>query len=207
MIKRKKEIEPNWRPNFVNEAKLPDIKVVRTGFAINFVAVAFFLITGGLLLQKEYSIRSTRQTIALLEQRIEKAIPDNEANLKRSQEFVAAAGKIADIEKFFIAPFAAHEFLIELGKFRPTGIELSSISFNEANGSGKTNKLALNYQITLVGEVGDLTLLDQFKGSFVEWDFLKLEGYKISVTESVQPRSATTDLFPFSLSITLEPSA
>ncbi len=205
MIKRRKDIEPNWRPNFVNESKLPDIKVVRTGFAINFVAVAFFLVTCGLVLQREYDIITTKNTIASLEQQIERSSPDNEVNLKRSQDFVTAARKIAEIEKFFIAPFSGQELLIELAQFRPSGVKLANITFTESN--SKSKKLALAYQISLTGDVADLTLLDQFKGSFMEWEFLKLDGYVISVTEAVQPRDTTRGVFPFSLNITLEPSA
>lgn len=206
MIKRKKDMQPNWRPNFVNEAKLPDIKVVRTGFLINFVAVAFLLATSGLFIQKEYKIRSTKSAIQALEQQVERAGAENDANLNLSQSFVNEASKIAELEKFFIAPFSGHEFLIELAKFRPEGITLGNISFAESAGKGK-NKLALAYQISLIGEVADLTLLDHFKGSFLEWEFIKLDGYKIKVTESVQSRNEDTGQFPFSLNISLEPAA
>ena len=207
MSKAPKNIQPYWRPNFVNSAKLPDIKVVRTNFIINFFALAFLLGSVGLLVQREYRVWTLEDTIEGLGKQVEKATPKNSRSLELSKQFVQVGEKVAEVELFYLAPFTAQEFLVALADFRPANTILKSISFEENSPVKAKNKMALSYAIRLTGEVGNLTDLDTFKGQLSEWEFLNLEDYELSVSESMQGRDEATGTFPYTLNISLEPVA
>ena len=189
----------------MNPAKLPDIKVVRTNFIINFFAIAFFVITGVLLLQREYRVRALGEAIERLEEQVEKASPENTKSLKLSKQFVEAGKKVAEVELFYLAPFTAQEFLVALADFRPGKTTLKSISFQESSPGEAKNEAALSYSIRLAGEVVNLTDLDAFKKQLSNWDFLNLEDYELSVSETMQGRSEATGTFSYTLNISLEP--
>jgi len=205
--KASKNIQPDWRPNFVNSAKLPDIKAVRTNFIINLFAFAFLLGSVGLLVQREYRVWTLEDTIEGLGKQVEKATPENSRSLELSKQFVQVGEKVAEVELFYLAPFTAQEFLVALADFRPANTILKSISFQENSPVKAKNKVALSYAIRLTGEVGNLTDLDAFKGQLSEWDFLNLEDYELSVSETMQGRDEATGTFPYTLNISLEPVA
>lgn len=207
MSRTSKNIQPFWRPNFVDSSKLPDIKAIRTNFIVNFFAVAFLLTTGILLTQREYRAWAVGNVIEQLGQQVQEAKPENSASLKLSKQFVQAGKKVAEVELFYLAPFTAQEFLVELADFRPAETILKTISFQESSPKKAKNKNALSYSIRLAGEVDNLTDLDVFKGRLSEWDFLQLEGYELSVSETMQGRNEATGTFPYTLNISLQPAS
>ena len=105
MRRNKKDNHPNWRPNFVNPSELPDIKVIRTNFVINIVAVFLALSAITLFLTREYNLRSLEETINRLEDRISEAESTDKNNLKLSREFKKAAEYVVEVGKFSDTPF------------------------------------------------------------------------------------------------------
>lgn len=202
MSRSSKDIQPHWRPNFVNPSKLPDIKVIRTDFIINSIAVTLLIGAAALLIQKEYRIWVLSNTIEGLEEQVTEASPANEANLKKSSEFRDVAKDVAEVEAFFLAPFTAHEFLAELAQLRPESLIFNEVSLREVEGDGRT----VTYRIRISGEVRHLTDLDAFKGMLDGWDMLDVEGYSLSVDESVGDRDDATGIFPYRLSVDLLPA-
>lgn len=67
MKRHRKDSPPHWRPNFVNAAELPDIKVVRTNFIVNSIAVALALGMVFLIGKREYSARVLEAEVSNLE--------------------------------------------------------------------------------------------------------------------------------------------
>jgi hypothetical protein len=191
----------------VNPAKLPDIKVIRTNFIVNFFAIAFFVTTGVLLVQREYRVWAVEDTIVQLGQQVKEAEAENKSLLELSKQFVQAGKRVAEVELFYLAPFTAPEFLAELAAFRPESTILKSISFQESSPGKAKNKNALSYAIQLSGEVKDLKDLDLFKGRLAEWEFLQLKNYELSVSESMDGRNEATGTFPYTLNISLQPLA
>lgn len=205
MSKRKKEMQPFWRPNFVNQSELPDIKVVRTGFIINFIAVTIALCIAFFLMQREYRSYSLGQTITTMEQQIRVADADDTENLKLSELFRASAQYIVEVENFFSSPLLAHEFLYDLSVIKPEDLIFNSISLDESivKQSGKD---VVIYSINISGDAKNLTVIEGFKKILEEADLLKVVGFELAINESLQGRDEKTGIFPYRLAITLTPA-
>ncbi|MEO0510851.1 MAG: hypothetical protein AAF065_13445 [Verrucomicrobiota bacterium] len=204
MKRSKKEVQPHWRPNFVDPAGLPDIKAIRTDFIINIVAVLLMLLVGFYLVQREYRSHSLSKTIADMEERIQAAESEDKKSLRLSKQFRDAAETVAELEKFYEAPMLAHEFLAEITTLRPDDLIFQKIAFTEVpKKEGASNMVV--YSITISGDARSLTVLDEFKGELSTWDRLNVETYELQIDESLQGRDKDTGIFPYTLEITLSP--
>ncbi len=204
MSKSSKNVQPHWRPNFVDSSELPDIKAVRTDFIINFVAVLLLLVVGFVVLQREYEAFTLSKSIETMEQRIRVTEGDDAANLKLSREFRDLAANVVELEKFYATPVVAHEFLTELTKRRPEELIYQQISLVETT-EKQNNAEVVAYRINISGEVRSLTVLDAFKGELADWELLNFEEYALDIDEALQGRDAQTGIFPYTLRITLTP--
>ena len=95
----------NWRPDFKIEATLPDIKIIRTDFAINAIVLVLVLVTGALLVQREYQSYLLRRSVGELEQQVNSNSAENTARLQKNSEFRKQARKIQELQQFFKVPF------------------------------------------------------------------------------------------------------
>jgi len=200
----RKNIQPNWRPNFVKTSELPDIKVVRTDFIINFVVIVLMLTLGFYVLQHEYRFYVLDKTIAVMEQRIQIAEPEDTMSLKLSREFTDAAEHIAEVEKFYAAPFQVQDLLIQLTQLRPEQLIFKQISVVESLAKEEAAQV-VSYRINVTGEVISLTVLDEFKGALAALDLFNYAGYTLDIDETLQGRDAESGIFPYTLQITLKP--
>jgi len=200
----KKEVQPHWRPNFVNPAGLPDITVIRTDFIINAVAVVLMLLAGFYVLQRAYRSYSLGKTIADMRQQIRVAEGDDSMNLRLSAQFREAAATVAELEKFFASPVIAHVFLAEISNLKPEDLIFNKISFTESL-QKQGSKTVVVYRVNISGNVRSLTVLDEFKGELSSWDALGVKGYALEIDEALQGRDAETGIFPYTLEITLRP--
>lgn len=205
MSRSKKDIQPYWRPNFVNSSGLPDIKVVRTDFIINFVSMLLMLLVGFYVLQREYRAYALSQTIDDMEQRIRIAAPDDSSNLKLSQEFRDSAAHVAELEKFYAAPLLAHEFLKQLFQMRPEKLIFKQLSLTESLAKEGTVS-TVTYRINISGEVSSPPVLNQFKEKLSTWEPLQYKGYILYVDEDLPGRDADTGIWSYTLEITLSPA-
>jgi len=210
-VSSKREIQPYWRPDFKIKSTLPDIKVVRTGFIVNFIAVALVLIAVFTLMQREYRAYSLHSSIAGMEQRLRVSQADDNLSLKESEHFRKSAQSVEELQRFFRVPFTAHEFLAELSLLKPEGLIFSRVMISEAvfsrkgKGKGAAATSEMTYAINITGDVRGLTVLTQFKGALQASPSLNPEGFKVVVDESMQRRDAATGITPFQVSILLTP--
>ena len=205
-MSKKKEMQPFWRPNFVNQSELPDIKVIRTGFIINFIAVILALCAVFFLLQREYRAYSLGETIADMEQQIRAAEADDAENLKLSEAFRSSAQHVIEVEKFFGSPLKAHTFLYGLSAIKPEDLIFNSVSLGETSiKQGAKNVVA--YNVNIAGDAKSLTVLDNFKQVLEEAPLLQVDGFALEIDETLQGRDEKTGIFPYRLAISLVPSA
>ncbi len=197
-------MQPFWRPNFVNQSELPDIKVIRTDFIINFIAVTIALCVAFFLLQREYRSFSLGNTISDMEQQIRVAEADDIENLKRSESFRSSAQYIAEVEKFFDSPILAHEFLYGLSQIKPEDLIFNSVSLGESM-IKQGSKQVLAYNISISGDAKNLTAVEDFKKILAEADLLNISGYKVEIDETLQGRDDKTGIFPYRVAISLKP--
>lgn len=204
MSKSKKEMQPFWRPNFVNQAELPDIKVIRTDFIINFIAVTVALCVAFFLLQREYRAYALGNTIADMEQQIRVADADDVENLKLSEAFRSSAQHVVEVEKFFSSPLQAHAFLYSLAEIKPEDLIFNSVSLGETV-IKQGGKAAVAYNINITGDAKSLTVLDDFKKVLEDAELLKIDGFGLQIDETLQGRDEKTGIFPYRLAILLTP--
>lgn len=205
MSKANKNVQPHWRPNFVNASELPDIKVVRTDFIINFVAILLMLLIGFYVLQREYRAYSLKKEIEVMEQQIRVAEADDAAFLKLSRKFRDLAAHLAELEKFYATPVEVHKFLTQLTKMRPERLIFKQVSLVESS-QEENKKQVVTYRINISGEVRTLTVLDEFKGDLSDWELLNVGEYALEIDEALQGRDPETGIFPYTLEITLKPT-
>jgi hypothetical protein len=203
--KSKKRIHPNWRPNFVNAAELPDIKIVRTDFIINIVAVGLMSLLAFYVLQREYKAHVLGQTVAQLEERIRASEADDRASIKLSEAFKKKAAHVVELEKFYLSPFLLHDFFARIAELRPEELIFNRVSFAERVDTVDKKK-QLVYKVTVEGDVRSLTVLDEFKGVLAEADVFDVDGYALEISETMGGRDAKTGIFTYTLDLTLVPS-
>jgi len=201
----KKEIQPYWHPDFRIKSTLPDIKVIRTGFIVNFIMVTLLLVVGAYVLRQEYRAYSLGNTIEDLKERIQNAGTANAANLELSERFRNAAKQIAEVEKFYSSPIQAHEFLAELARMKLDDLALTRIAATESI-EKKGKRQEIQYHVNISGDVRELTVLDDFKRALEESPLLNPPGYEVEIDEEVQQRDADTGIFPCRISIELRPA-
>ncbi len=186
---------PAWHPNFRDHERLPDTKVVRTQFFVNFVAIA---VAACLLLYfsyQEYRINSVGHQVADWQAQID-------TNRKASEQAVALAKKFADEEKkidelgaFMKQRVLLSQFLEHLGSsippnlafdivdVRDTGVDLRGIAAgtpDEASGhtSAYVEQLKQDKTLSAIFEDTALNRLerDQANGRLTFDIFLRFKG-------------------------------
>lgn len=131
LLKKKTEVVTSlstaWHPNFRNYECLPDVKVVRTAFFLNGIALAF---ASGLLLfflYREYSVRLLDHDIATAQEAIKRDKPGSETAVKRFREFQSEEKKIVEINEFIQARPLASAIFAHMGETLPKNIALNYI--------------------------------------------------------------------------------
>lgn len=206
MKRSKKNLQPAWRPNFVNQSELPDIKVVRTNFIINIFAVALALSMVFVLAKREYSAAVLETTISRLEERIAGAEASDQKNLALSRQFKESAEYVLEVGKFVEAPFLPHELVYHLSVIKPDDIIYRSINLSE-NSEGKGKKGVITYRVNLNGDAKNLTVLDEFKDILARAEGLQFPGYGIEIDETLEGRDERTGIFPYRMTISFTPQA
>jgi len=173
---------PAWHPDFRNPARLPDTKVVRTQFFVNFAAIA---IAAGLLLYfsyQVYRINNLIHQVAYWQTQIDTNMKASVQARMLSQKFAAEEKKINELNNFVKPRLVLSQFLLNLGSTLPqelaastvdirnTGVNLHGIangSPDEASGRTSTYVAQLRqdkYFSSIFEEVG-LNKLDRDQAS------------------------------------------
>ena len=201
----KKNFQPHWRPNYRITSTLPDIKVVRTDFIINSIALGLAVFSAFFLFQREYRANSLAGVVADLEHQVADATPQDKKNVATNEEFRSSGRYIEELQKYYNTPFDPHELMVKMSNLVPAGLVFNQIVMDETVvKQGKESYVG--YQIRINGSVSDLPILEQFKGVLRESDFLNPEGYTADVGETVSAPDAVTRIFPFQMTIQVEPS-
>lgn len=104
-MSKKGEIQPHWRPDFRNPSTLPDIKVIRTDFIVNGIAIACLLVAVFLAGRQEYTIMGLGGESKQLSSEIQAGERADKQAVALSQRFRDAGKAIEDLERFYRAPF------------------------------------------------------------------------------------------------------
>ncbi|HWA08361.1 MAG TPA: hypothetical protein VG838_02730 [Opitutaceae bacterium] len=137
LLKKKKKPEeaaaaaapqvPSWHPNFRNFGQLPDIKVVRTAFFVNGVAVFIALCISVFLGNREYELHSLRSQIAAYDVQIARDTAESEKAKALFKKFQEQEKRVYDVDAYMKSKPVVSEILLRLGETRPKNIALESI--------------------------------------------------------------------------------
>lgn len=129
MLERKKKADPvlNWHPNFRVVETLPDIKQVRTGFLVNFVAIVLALVALAWTVTTEVDIHNHSRDINRLNGEIDKETPANNKNLAASKQFVNKSKALQFSAKFFDGTLPPLDLLDAMLAARPDNILFDSV--------------------------------------------------------------------------------
>ena len=151
--KPKKIVQPAWHPNFRNVDTLPDIKVIRTDFVINWgmvlVAVALLMF----FLKNEFSALAVGRNIKEFETKISENDNANNNNLKLSGEFGTLSKEITEVEAFMNVPIKPSAFLLNFTEIKPEEMLLQSISYDSQNINLGSRKTAPGKTISIRGSI------------------------------------------------------
>lgn len=122
-----------WHPNFRNENKLPDVKVIRTSFFVN-AGVTFLLLASlSFVAYQEYSLATMREQIADADAHIAQDTAASNAALATYKQFQAEEAKAKEVQAFYSQTQSMNDLLLELGSLLPSDIALASVEATDTS--------------------------------------------------------------------------
>lgn len=195
----------NWHPDFRMTEHLPDIKVVRTGFLINFVGIVTPLILLGFLVHNHITISNYRHSIATLQAEIDSLSASNEANIKANQAFNAESAKITDLATFYGQGFDPLPILVDLFENKPPNIAMRRLEFSpltETENKKQIRRTQIILNASLQGSRADaLEDLNNYRLQIMELPSISAKVNRIEIAQA--RRNPNQDLFEFTLQIVL----
>jgi len=164
-------------PDFRVVETLPDTKVIRTSFLVNFVAVAAVLVAGYLLVQQEIEITGVRSQCDEWTQRTEGQRPYLDKAKQLQKEFSAGEAKALQIREFVSSRVAASDLLLLIAETLPRLTVLDVIEMTEEG--------VVRLRGTVVGSSASLAQAYA--------DQLAAHPGIVALTESVRLRSQSRD--------------
>jgi hypothetical protein len=208
--KKKPDVVLNWHPNFWDVATLPDIKQVRTGFLINFIAIVLALVALGWTLYTEVEIYKVNHEIAVLNSDIDHNSSTNNKALNSTKAFVTASKPMQYAARFFSQKMPPLELLTCLVDARPDNIIFDSINLETVAldlGGGKkaiAQRVTIDGVLTSESELGLQEFVDRVSSS----PALKSRmGDPIKDRRIESHRDPLAGAFKFSITLTLKPTS
>jgi hypothetical protein len=185
-----------WRVDFRNQVNLPDIKTVRTGFAVN---TSIFAVLGGLLmfaLHREITVSNLATEITELEKSIATAKAENEKAFVLYQQYIKEEKILKEAQAFDANSFDFIAFITAFSKQMPPGVKIKRVDYK-----------AKDQPITLSGEIAGrdaeaTAKADQFTNALKNSEALR--GIIANVSMPKIDRDNTTDSLVFDLVLKLK---
>lgn len=203
---KRKMLHPYWRPNYRIASTLPDIKIIRTGFLINGIAIIAAVAMVYMVLQKEYRAYALTAIVSDLKNRADIAEPSNKKSLALNERFLTAGKYVQELDRYYRTPFEIDSLLVSLSNSVPQGLIFNSMTLQEVAMPVDKKKSVIGFRINVSGSVNELIDLNKFKGELMEADFLNPEGYSVQIDETVQAPDPDTRVFPFQFRIEVKPA-
>ena len=136
LLKRKSDADsapaqPAWHPNFRNYQKLPDIKVVRTAFFINGIAVFAVLALGTYLGFREWNLRLINQQIAQMQAEIDRDKKASDQAIALFKKFQTVETRVNEVEAFVTSKPVVSALLIRLAQTLPKNIAFDNFDLRD----------------------------------------------------------------------------
>lgn len=185
----KKVVQRRWRPDFREVDTLPDTKVIRTGFLLNFVAIVLALGVLAIFVVREYSLQNMKREVASLELQVADGTPENRILLDANKRFKESASIVEEVIDFDRQILDLPAFIKSLASLVPDGMILSLVEMrfsDEQVGKSKVPPFVVNFK-------GRVTGTEATTPSQIVTDFQK----SILGVPEVESMDVTTDLTSF----------
>lgn len=144
-LKKKSEAEqapvlPAWHPNFRSAEKLPDIKVVRTAFFVNGIAIVSALSLGAFLGFKEWQLNVVNNQIGQIQSEIARNKPASDRAVATYKKFQTSEAKIAEVDAFLKSKPVVSVLIMRLAQTLPANIAIDTLDLREG---GMTMRLSI----------------------------------------------------------------
>jgi hypothetical protein len=120
---------PAWHPNFRNYQRLPDMKVVRTSFFVNVLAIVIALAVVLLFAYQEYNRTAVANEVAEWERRIAQDKAANTTAIADFKKFQAEEKKLQEVEAFIERKIVPSNLLIRIGQTLPPEIMIEYFDY------------------------------------------------------------------------------
>lgn len=168
-----------WHPNFRVVATLPDTKVIRTSFLVNFTTLGLVLGAGAVLFLREQELAEVRtQTLALVSL-IEADAPKEAQAIKLQKEFSDTEKRFKEVDGFRASNFVATRFLRRLAETLPRFFTIDVVESTESvtrlrgtvvGSPGKATDIAKDYVNQLAEDPAFSQLVQSVKLSTINRD-------------------------------------
>jgi hypothetical protein len=206
--KAKEVYRPAWHADFRKADALPDTKVIRTSFFVNFSAVTLPLLLAAWVANNEINASELRDEIAELEGRIASARPLNAESLKQDKAFRAEQQRLQAFIEFNESAIDPLLYVAAISDSRPENMVLHRISVgiqSEERGRGRKKKTVHYPRIAFSGTLEGystqaLAALKDYEAMLL--DLPELEG-RVSNFTAVPSRTQDENLLDFRITISL----
>jgi ABC-type uncharacterized transport system permease subunit len=120
-----------WHPNFRNRERLPDTKVVRTYFFVNFTAVMLVLCLALGVWYQEYRIGVLDHQVTDWQVQIAQNQKSAVEAVALSKKFAAEEKKIRELGVFLQRRLVLSQFMVHLGKSLPAALVIDAVDIRE----------------------------------------------------------------------------
>jgi hypothetical protein len=118
---------PAWHPSFRNYERLPDIKVVRTVFFVNAVAITVTIAMFTVFIFKEYHLHSLRRQVADVRAQCDRDKPGSNQAIAWFKKYQGEEKKILEVDAFLKARHLFSDLVLQIGQTLPKNIALTSL--------------------------------------------------------------------------------
>lgn len=214
-FKKKEKQEIAWHPDFKDEAILPDIKVVRTGFIVNFTAASFacffFIYYFIIMLQ----LAGTGSEVKQLKNFIDTNKAKSAELVIKNAEFIKNSGKLKEVQAFFKDYVNPSKYLVLLSNNSVKNSFFDEVRLTEKdvtidNSKDKKKTLEHFYILTVLGTIeGEYTKALDSVEDFMERfkNIPEVQGELQDIEAISLKRDPKLNLFTYQIDITLKSKA
>jgi hypothetical protein len=153
MARKIKKIPPQaWRADFRDVETLPDIKVIRTGFIYNALALVIALAVVGWIVYDEYENAALRDVHEDIQTEIRGKTRAHKTALQQAGDFTRLQQKFTEIETFSKTPLVADTFLLNLSRVQPAESMLDRLLLT-ARSQRDGNRELFFHELELTGSI------------------------------------------------------
>ena len=194
-----------WHQDFRNPDALPDIKVIRTRFFVNFVAFVLPLFVGVMWIQKEIALNGLKGNIEDLKEERASMQASNSELVDLSREFMKESAKIESLDGYYYNLFPLSDYIVTLSERVAEDMVVSSMDIKKSNRVQGTDVVDV-WESRIAGYVtkgdqGAITRVNNFVEEIGDEELLKPhidEAFLDSLA-----RDQETDTLNFVVSITM----